>query len=91
MGVLGEKLPSWPSAQRAIGEIVDRRAGKGLEKTILGARRSVGMDLTAVPQDALARERKKLRQIATGDLSESYFRDQAEIIKMVSANTDMVR
>jgi len=90
MSILNERLPSWPQSRRTIGEVVYNRAERGLDKTVLNAWHACGMNVTAVPQEAMAREREKLHQIATGDLSDSYFQAQAEIIATISNTTDVV-
>ncbi|GAA0540129.1 methyl-accepting chemotaxis protein [Rhizomicrobium palustre] len=89
MSSLQEKLPSWSSARREVGEIVHRRVGSGVDKALLDAYRAADSSLTAMPPDVLAIERVKFRHVATGDLSSEYFKVQAKIIEEISGRTDL--
>jgi methyl-accepting chemotaxis protein len=89
MGILEEKLPPWSQDRRAVGEIVHKRVGNGVDKALLDAYRAADSSLTVMPPDVLAIERVKFRHVATGDLSSNYFKVQAEIIKEISGRTDL--
>jgi methyl-accepting chemotaxis protein len=89
MSILEEKLPPWSQDRRAVGEIVHKRVGSGVDKALLDAYRAADSSLTVMPPDVLAIERVKFRHVATGDLSPNYFKVQAEIIKEISGRTDL--
>jgi methyl-accepting chemotaxis protein len=89
MGILEEKLPPWSQDRRAVGEVVHKRVGSGVDKALLDAYRAADSSLTVMPPDVLAIERVKFRHVATGDLSPNYFKVQAEIIKEISGRTDL--
>ena len=89
MGILEEKLPAWSSDRRAVGEVVHKRVGNGVDKALLDAYRAADSSLTVMPPDVLAIERVKFRHVATGDLSANYFKVQAEIINEISGRTDL--
>ena len=90
MSDLKDKLPTWNSHQRALGGIAYRRAVKGLEKALLASWRACGETLTSVPRDKLEVERPKFQKIATGDFSDEYLQSVGEVIKHLSATTDVV-
>jgi hypothetical protein len=89
MSGLEERLPSWSSERRKVGEIVYKRVGDGVDKALLDAYRAADASLIAMPPDVLTIERTKFHHVATGDLSSNYFKVQAEIIREISGRTDL--
>lgn len=90
MSYLTDRLPTWSQDQRAVGEVVYRRAGKGLEKALLASWRAFGQNVNSVPPDQLEVERAKLKRVVTGDLSPEFLQSMEEVIRSVSKNTDIV-
>ncbi len=90
MSTLRDKLPAWTPQQRAVGETAYKRAAKGLEKALIASWRACGENVTAVPRDKLEVERAKFRQTATGDFSDQYLHSVEEVIKHLTANTDLI-
>lgn len=89
MSKLEESLPSWPPEKRAIGEIVLKCIGRGVDDALLDAYKAADSTLTAMPPDVLAREQRKFQHIATGDLSSDYFKIQESITSGISALTTL--
>lgn len=89
MASIEESLPPWSQEKSAIGEIVFRCIGRGVDDALLDAYQAADATLTAMPPDVLAREQRKFQHIATGDLSPNYFKIQEEITKDISARTTL--
>ncbi|MFN7110205.1 MAG: methyl-accepting chemotaxis protein, partial [Brevundimonas sp.] len=79
MSDIKTKITTWNTHDREIGELVHKRAGKHLEKALLGAYQVIDPSLTALPHDVWENEKKKFAFIARGNFPDEYFEQQAVI------------
>ena len=88
MSDIKTRITSWNTHDREIGEVVHKRAGKHLEKALLGAYQVIDPSLTALPNDVWENEKKKFSFIARGDFPNEYFQQQAVITENISSSLD---
>jgi hypothetical protein len=82
------QITTWNTHDREIGELVHERAGKHLEKALLGAYQVIDPSLTALPRDVWENEKKKFSFIARGNFPDEYFEQQAVITENISSSLD---
>lgn len=88
MSDIKEKIVTWGSRERETGEIVYLRAGKHLEKALLGAYQVIDPSLDSLPRDVWENEKKKFSFIARGNFPDEYFEQQAVITENISSSLD---
>ncbi|MFN6980413.1 MAG: methyl-accepting chemotaxis protein [Brevundimonas sp.] len=88
MSDIKTKITTWNTHDREIGELVHKRAGKHLEKALLGAYQVIDPSLTALPHDVWENEKKKFAFIARGNFPDEYFEQQAVITENISSSLD---
>ena len=88
MSDIQTKIVTWNEHDRALGEIVHKRAGKHLESALLSAYRVIDPTLQALPKEVWENEKRKFSFIARGNFPPEYFEQQAVITENISSSLD---
>ncbi|MBT9384525.1 hypothetical protein KM176_11700 [Pseudooceanicola sp. CBS1P-1] len=73
------EIKRWNKEEQQLGEQVRSLIEGELRQILVRAYRVVAPDMASMSEDLYQKELRKFRRISTGDFSDAYFREQAEI------------
>ncbi len=83
-----EVIIQWPQDKVEIGQLVHRVGLPHLKSFLLQAYRSVGMEMSDLPDDLYAIEKRKFDAITIGRFDKAYFDEQKVIARNISAQVN---
>ncbi|WFU12912.1 methyl-accepting chemotaxis protein (plasmid) [Rhizobium sp. CB3090] len=84
MKKIEEQIKPWSEAQKQLGKEVRDLVQKNLRHVLSCAYRTVNPDFKELPEALYQQELRKFNRISTGDFSEAYFAEQAEIASNIA-------
>ncbi|MDQ0454914.1 methyl-accepting chemotaxis protein [Rhizobium paknamense] len=84
-----DQIKTWSADRQRIGGEVSAVLEPVLKSVLLKAYAAVGQPMADLPNELYQTELKKFKHICTGDFSETYFRNQAEIARNVAKTTSI--
>lgn len=86
-----KQITPWSDARKTRGQEVHRLISGDLPDVLFRAYSVVDPTMTELPKTVLDGERTKFRQIATGDFSDTYYRDQSALARNIAQQVSFVK